>query len=63
MKRSCTLNKIFDWGGHLSFGLDENGKVRPDLSGRGLNKPQNFSASLYGVVKRNGKWHGTKMNF
>jgi hypothetical protein len=57
------LEKSFDWGFQIGFTMDPNGgSVKPDLSGGGLKKPKDFKVLMYGIAKRNGQWHGSKMN-
>ena len=57
-------DKTIDFG--FSIGITANpddnweiGLAGPDLTLR----PKRFSATLYGVVKRNGQWHGSLLDF
>jgi hypothetical protein len=57
------LEKSFDWGFQVGFKLDpDNGNISPDTSGSALKKPQEFRILMYGIAKRNGQWHGSKIN-
>lgn len=57
------LEKSFDWGFQIGFNLNpDNGNISPDLSGSALKKPQEFRVLMYGIAKRNGVWHGSKIN-
>lgn len=57
------IEKSFDWGFQIGFTMDPNGgNVKPDMSGGGLKKPQDFKVLMYGIAKRNGQWHGSKIN-
>lgn len=57
------LEKSFDWGFQIGFTMDPNGgSIKPDLSGSGLKKPKDFKVVMYGIAKRNGRWHGSKIN-
>lgn len=55
------LEKNFDFGGSiaLNFGSDGNLSVQP---GNLHKKPSDFMVKMYGVIKRNGKWHGSKID-
>ena len=60
---SDKLEKSFDWGFQIGFNLDPtSGNINPDTSGSALKKPQNFRVTMYGIAKRNGQWHGSKIN-
>jgi len=57
------IEKTFDWGVQLGFNYDStSGNIRPDTSGSALKKPKNYRVVLYGIAKRNGQWHGSKIN-
>lgn len=57
------LEKTFDWGFQVGFNYDTtNANIKPDTSGNALKKPQNYRVTLYGIAKRNGQWHGSKIN-
>lgn len=56
------LEKSFDWGFEVGFKMDDNGHLKPDMSGSALKKPQEFRVLMYGIAKRNGVWHGSKIN-
>lgn len=57
------LEKSFDFGFQIGFNLNpDNGNISPDLSGSALKKPQEFRVLMYGIAKRNGVWHGSKIN-
>ena len=56
------IEKTFDWGFNIGFKLDtDTGNISP-TSGQGLKKPQEFRVLMYGIAKRNGQWHGSKIN-
>lgn len=55
------VHKTFDWGFQLGFNIDSNGNVSPSTSPSALKKPQEFKTLMYGIVKRNGQWHGSKI--
>lgn len=56
------LEKSFDWGFEVGFNLDPStGNISPTM-GEGLHKPQEFRVLMYGIAKRNGKWHGSKIS-
>ncbi|MCW4451156.1 hypothetical protein OK344_02930 [Kaistella sp. BT6-1-3] len=56
------LEKSFDWGFQVGFNLDPStGNISP-TTGEGLHKPQEFRVLMYGIAKRNGQWHGSKIN-
>ncbi len=58
-----STEKSFDWGFQIGFNLDPtSGNINPDTSGSALKKPQNFRVTMYGIAKRNGQWHGSKIN-
>ena len=56
------LEKTFDWGFQIGFTMDSNGHVNPSTSASSLKKPQDFRVLMYGIAKRNGQWHGSKIN-
>lgn len=57
------LEKSFDWGFQIGFNINpDSGSISPDLSGSALKKPNEFKVLMYGIVKRNGQWHGSKIN-
>ena len=56
------IEKSFDWGFQIGIDMDSNGHVTPNTSGGGLKKPQEFRVLMYGIAKRNGVWHGSKIN-
>lgn len=61
-QNASKLEKTFDWGFQIGFKLGGDGNISPDLSGGALVKPSDFKVNLYGIAKRNGVWHGSKMN-
>ncbi|WP_293786921.1 hypothetical protein [uncultured Pedobacter sp.] len=56
------VHKTFDWGFQIGFNIDGNGHVSPSTSPSSLKKPQEFKTLMYGIVKRNGQWHGSKIS-
>lgn len=42
--------------------MGDDGNISPDTSGSALKKPQEFRVLMYGIAKRNGAWHGSKIN-
>ncbi|AOM80210.1 hypothetical protein BFS30_25435 [Pedobacter steynii] len=56
------VQKTYDWGFQIGFTIDSNGDVNPSTNPGALKKPQEFKVLMYGIVKRNGQWHGIKMN-
>ena len=54
--------KTFDWGFQVGVNIDSNGNVTPDTSGSALKKPEDFRVVMYAIVKKNGQWHGSKIN-
>lgn len=56
------LEKSFDWGFQIGFKMGDDGNISPDTSGSALKKPQEFRVLMYGIAKRNGAWHGSKIN-
>lgn len=57
------IEKSFDWGFQIGFTLNpDNGNIKPETSGNALKKPQEFRVIMYGIAKRNGQWHGSKIN-
>lgn len=59
---SAKVEKTFDWGFNVGININPEGGVSPEVSGGRMEKPQDFKVNLYGIVKKNGKWHGVKMN-
>lgn len=60
---SDKLEKSFDWGVSAGINIDpQTGNITPDLSGQGIKKPSDFRVVMYGIAKRNGVWHGSKIN-
>lgn len=55
------IDKTFDWGFQVGIKINGNGSVSGDISGKALKKPQDFNANLYGLIRKNGNWHGIKM--
>lgn len=55
------IDKTFDWGFQIGIKINGNGSVSGDFSGKALKKPQDFKANLYGIIRKNGVWHGIKM--
>lgn len=56
------IEKSFDWGFQIGFNLDPStGNISP-TSGQGMHKPKEFRVLMYGIAKRNGQWHGSKIN-
>lgn len=56
------IEKSFDWGFQIGFKMGDDGNISPDTSGSALKKPQEFRVLMYGIAKRNGAWHGSKIN-
>ncbi|WP_313003920.1 hypothetical protein [Chryseobacterium gleum] len=56
------VHKTFDWGFQIGFTMDSNGHVSPSAAPSALKKPQEFKTLMYGIVKRNGQWHGSKIS-
>lgn len=56
------LEKSFDLGFQVGFKMGSDGNISPDTSGSALKKPQEFRVLMYGIAKRNGAWHGSKIN-
>lgn len=56
------VEKSFDWGFQAGINIASDGKISPNTSGSGLKKPSNFKVTMYGIAKRNGQWHGSKIN-
>lgn len=54
--------KTFDWGFEIGVNIDLNGNISANASGNALVKPNDFKVTMYGIVKRNGQWHGSKIN-
>ena len=59
---SAKVEKTFDWGFNVGININPEGSISPEISGGSMKKPQDFKVNLYGIVKKNGKWHGIKMN-
>jgi hypothetical protein len=60
------IEKTFDWGVGIQLTLNSSNNyhlLKGNVGAPSLQKPKNFHASLYGAVKRNGKWHGSKFKF
>lgn len=55
------VHKTFDWGFQIGFNIDDSGHVNPSANPGALKKPQEFRTLMYGIVKRNGQWHGSKI--
>lgn len=56
------LEKTFDWGFLVGINIGSDGHISANLSGGGLKRPQDYRVLMYGIVKRNGQWHGSKIN-
>lgn len=54
--------KTFDWGFQVGFSINSDGRISPSTSSSALKKPQEFKVVMYGIAKRNGQWHGSKIN-
>lgn len=52
----------FDWGFQLSFKIGNDGAISPSISTPSMKKPEDYKVIMYGIAKKNGAWHGTKMN-
>lgn len=55
------IDRTFDWGFQVGLKINGNGSVSGDFSGKALKKPEDFKANLYGLIRKNGQWHGIKM--
>jgi len=58
-------NKTFDFDGSFTIGLGFNatsGEFSYNLGTGHLIPPKKFKFKLYGVIKENGQWHGSKMS-
>lgn len=56
------IEKSFDWGFQAGINIGSDGQISPNVSGSGLKKPAQFKVTMYGIAKRNGQWHGSKIN-
>lgn len=56
------LQKTFDFGGEIKVNINpDNGNI--DVSpGTTIKKPSDFMVKMYGIAKRNGQWHGNKID-
>lgn len=53
------LERTFDWGFQVGFIIGEDGRITPTYGG--MKRPQEFKVKMYGIVKKNGAWHGSKI--
>lgn len=57
------VSKTFDWGFEIGFNINpDNGNISTNMSSSALKRPQNFEILMYGIAKRNGVWHGSKID-
>ena len=58
-----SLHKTFDFGASIAFSSDLSGNIKfdPSFAANNLTKPSSFRVRMYGIAKRNGVWHGSKM--
>lgn len=55
--------KTFDFGAQLSISINPNsGKIDNVSPSTTIKKPQDFMVKMYGIAKKNGQWHGSKMD-
>lgn len=60
------IEKSFDWGVGIQLTLSSKNSfqlLKGNVEESDLQKPKNYHASLFGAVKRNGVWHGSKLSF
>ncbi|MBB5622141.1 hypothetical protein HDE69_003206 [Pedobacter cryoconitis] len=56
------VGKTFDWGFQIGFTINSSGQISPSASPSSLKKPQEFRTLMYGIARKNGGWHGSKIN-
>ncbi|MGB7786038.1 MAG: hypothetical protein WBL27_08060 [Salinimicrobium sp.] len=60
------IEKTFDWGVGIQLSLSSKNNfhlLKGNVEPADLQKPKKYHASLFGAVKRNGQWHGSKLKF
>lgn len=60
------IEKSFDWGVGIKLTLNGSNNyqlLKANAGSPDLQKPKKYHASIYGAIKRNGKWHGSKLKF
>ena len=67
LTNNSKVEKTFDWGANLSFSLNQNNNFQLSKAeiGPGSNqlRPKDFTIKMYGVIKQNGQWHGSLLEF
>ena len=53
------LEKTFDWGFQIGFTMGDDGRINPSFGG--MKRPKEFKVVMYGIAKKNGAWHGSKI--
>lgn len=56
------VETTFDWGFQVGFKISDDGDVSPSVTTPSMKKPQDYRVIMYGIAKKNGGWHGSKMN-
>jgi len=56
------LEKTFDFGAEIKLNIDPNSGNIDVSPGTTIKKPEDFMVKMYGIAKRNGKWHGNKID-
>ncbi|MDV3751528.1 hypothetical protein [Elizabethkingia anophelis] len=53
------LEKTFDWGFQIGFTMGDDGRINPSYGG--MKRPKEFKVVMYGIAKKNGAWHGSRI--
>lgn len=54
--------RTFDWGFQIGFNIGSDGSISPNTSASGLIRPKGYKVKMYGIAKKNGAWHGSKID-
>ncbi|MCT3649863.1 hypothetical protein HZQ28_17970 [Elizabethkingia anophelis] len=54
--------RTFDWGFQIGFNIGSDGSISPNTSASGLIRPKGYKVRMYGIAKKNGAWHGSKID-
>uniref|UniRef100_UPI0030BFC451 hypothetical protein n=1 Tax=Riemerella anatipestifer TaxID=34085 RepID=UPI0030BFC451 len=55
------LEKTFDFGASIAINIGTDGNISAQ-PGTNLQKPTDFMVKMYGIVKKGGRWHGSKID-
>lgn len=55
--------KTFDFGGDIKINFNpDNGQITNVSPGDVVKRPEDFLVKMYGIAKRNGQWHGSRID-